>query len=313
MVSFAILLFGRAANTDNGVNKETGFELKFIFYILSKLFSDFDPIIRQLLKWQQNIFAKIVFLLPSISFNNRIGEPFTEIIEVDSTNNYAMALARKGLASHGAAWFAHYQTAGKGQHNKQWKSSSKQNIILSVLLDMKWLPVSKQFGLSATIALGAYDFFTKYAGEKVTIKWPNDIYWNDRKAAGILIENVIRGDEWQYAVAGIGININQTEFDNDLFNPVSLKQITDNDYDVIALSKELCNCLEKRFLQFKNNSVNILSLYNKALYKRYKTIQLRKGKSLFSCIIREVNVTGQLIVNGASQKEINYGEVEWVL
>ncbi len=225
-----------------------------------------------------------------------------------------MALVQKGLATHGAAYFARLQTAGKGQRGRQWHSQPGTNIILSVLLDMNWLPVSAQFHLSMAVALAVHELFSRYAGEKTTIKWPNDIYWNDRKAAGILIENRIQGDIWQWAIAGIGVNINQTSFDMKLKNPVSLKQITGKDFDVIALSKELCLCLRQRFTQLKTNGVsNLLKAYNAVLYKKNQPVTFQQDSTRFSCLIKEVNHSGQLIVQGTPKDSFSFGEVEWII
>jgi BirA family transcriptional regulator, biotin operon repressor / biotin---[acetyl-CoA-carboxylase] ligase len=252
--------------------------------------------------------------LPSSFLSHIIGQPFTELPETESTNNYAMALAQKGLATHGSAWFAHHQTAGKGQRGRQWNSMPKQNIILSVLLDMKWLPVSEQFYLSAAIALAANDLFAKYAGENTTIKWPNDIYWNDRKAAGILIENIIRGNSWQWAIAGIGININQTAFDKTLKNPVSLKQITGKAFDVIVLAKELCENIQQHFSQLQNgNKIEVLKAYNNVLYKKNEEVKLKKDNAIFSYVIKNVNASGQLIVEGVAKNSFDFGEVKFVI
>ncbi|MGI9137851.1 MAG: biotin--[acetyl-CoA-carboxylase] ligase, partial [Sediminibacterium sp.] len=93
------------------------------------------------------------------------------------------------------------------------------------------------------VALGAQAFFMVYAGDETKIKKPNDIYWRDRKAGGILIENIVRGNIWTWAVIGIGVNINQTQFSNDAGNPVSLKQITGKNWDVKSLQKKLSSAL----------------------------------------------------------------------
>ena len=86
-------------------------------------------------------------------------------------------------------------------------------------------------------SLPAYDFFNFYAIDETSIKWPNDIYWRDRKAGGILIENILQGKKWKFAIVGIGININQTLFPASLPNPVSLKQITGKTFNVVELGK----------------------------------------------------------------------------
>ena len=108
-------------------------------------------------------------------------------------------------------------------------------------------------------------FFTKYAGDRTRIKWPNDIYWKDRKAGGILIENVLQGGKWKYSIVGIGININQILFPANILNPVSLAQITGKTFEVIALAKELCSHLEKRWQQLlKMTHRTCLNEYNAA-------------------------------------------------
>ncbi|WP_315818363.1 biotin--[acetyl-CoA-carboxylase] ligase [Paraflavitalea speifideaquila] len=118
-----------------------------------------------------------------------IGQRLIILPVIDSTNNYAMAQATAGLASHGTVYFALQQTAGKGQRGKTWHTTPGENIMMSVVIQPQALITNQQFLLSAAIALGCYDFFKTYAGEETSIKWPNDIYWRDRKAAGILIES----------------------------------------------------------------------------------------------------------------------------
>ncbi|MFA6609111.1 MAG: biotin--[acetyl-CoA-carboxylase] ligase, partial [Candidatus Paceibacterota bacterium] len=163
-----------------------------------------------------------------------------ELAVVESTNIYAMDLLQANLAGHGAAFFAHQQTSGKGQRGKSWTTEPGQNIALSVIIDVSFLTITRQFPLSSMVAAASYDFFSNYAGDETRIKWPNDIYWRDRKAGGILIENLVRGNNWQGAVAGIGINLNQTGFQASVRNPVSLKQITGKQYNPVEMARELC-------------------------------------------------------------------------
>ena len=165
-------------------------------------------------------------------FMLKIGHPIIELSSVESTNIYAMQMAHARLASPGTVYFAWEQTAGKGQRQKSWKSEPGQNLILSAVTTPEVAFRENQFRLSCSAALACRDFFSKYAGDETTIKWPNDLYWRDRKAGGILIENIIRGIHWEYAIIGIGININQTFFDPSLPNPVSLKQITGKNFNI---------------------------------------------------------------------------------
>ena len=177
--------------------------------------------------------------------NISLGEPFIELTSIDSTNIYAMNLVHKGLALSGSCFRANYQTHGKGQHGRNWESSAGLNLLCSYVLELKQLKLDKiwtpadQIGFSAAVALGVHSFFQGYAGSDTKIKKPNDIYWGDRKAGGILIENLVRGQVWTWAVVGIGININQEIFTQENANPVSLKQITQENFDLNKLQKEL--------------------------------------------------------------------------
>lgn len=247
--------------------------------------------------------------MPNTIINNTIGEPFIELDIADSTNNYAMSQLKKGLSQHGAAYFAHLQTSGKGRHGKQWLSNKSENIMLTVVLNTSALAVSTQFILSMLIALAAHDLFAKHAGDETKIKWPNDIYWRDRKAAGILIENIIRARKWQWCIAGIGININQVNFSQSLMNPVSLKQITGKAFDIVALAKELCENIDTYFNSF--NETYILEKYNEVLYKRNEKVILKRNEIFFDCLIKNVTGEGKLIIEQkGKEKEIT--EVEWL-
>ncbi len=223
-----------------------------------------------------------------------------------------MRQIQAGLATHGATWFAMEQTAGKGQRGKSWLTTPNQNIMLSVVIVPGLLP-NRQFWLSATVALACYDFYKKHAGDETAIKWPNDVYWRDRKAGGILIENVFRGADWLYAVVGIGINVNQVVFDASLPNPVSLKQITGKDFDAAALGHELCAVLERRFQQLQAEAETIMQEYQQVLYKLHQPVTLKKGAVLFETTIMGVSDNGQLLTKDVMEREFDFGEVELVL
>jgi BirA family biotin operon repressor/biotin-[acetyl-CoA-carboxylase] ligase len=258
-----------------------------------------------------------------------IGHAFIELGSVDSTNNYAMACAAAGTASHGTLYFAHDQWAGKGQRGRTWTSKPGENIILSAVLEPVALVSSQAFALSASVALACHDLFSRYAGSETTrIKWPNDLYWGDRKAGGILIENSFRGDRWAFAVAGIGININQTEFSGTARNPVSLRQITGQSYDVVQLARELGSCLDFRYRELAGgnsaggNSAGevsaggisgLLAEYNTRLYRLGQEVRLRKDNAVFDTVITGVSPQGYLLTKDVLEREFSFGEVEWVI
>jgi BirA family biotin operon repressor/biotin-[acetyl-CoA-carboxylase] ligase len=256
--------------------------------------------------------------LPDPLSYQSIGLPFTELQTIDSTNNYALTQIHAGLAQHGQAIFAHEQTAARGQRGKKWTSSKQENIALSIIIKPVSLAVSQQFQLSAAIAVAVLDFFRKYAGNNARIKWPNDLYWKDRKAGGILIENILRiqngGNEWQWAVAGIGININQSQFSSDLPNAVSLKQITGKDFDPVLLAKELCVTISNYYRELVLKGFeNILYLYNSNLYKKDKKVKLKKGNRGFEAVIKSISPDGKLIVEHGIEEQFDFGEIEWVI
>ena len=237
---------------------------------------------------------------------------FTILNTVDSTNNYAMGRVHDGLAKHGMLWFANEQTAGKGQRGKAWVTEKGKNIAMSLVLEPGRLQITDQFHLSAAVALACFQFFAAYAGEETKIKWPNDLFWRDRKAGGILIENKFQGKAWKWAVVGIGININQTRFDKFLINPVSLKQITGKTFNTIELAKELYALMMKNLAELKT-AENIMEQYNEHLYKINKNVTLRNGDVKFETVIKEVSKEGRLITVDAIEREFGFGEVEWVL
>ena len=266
--------------------------------------------------------------MPLVSAGNPIGKPFIELQSIDSTNKYAMGIVHgnvlpdgQGEAQHGIAVFAHEQTAGKGQRGKNWTSQRDLNIALSILLNPYPLSVPDQFKLSVCIAFSAWEFFSRYAGDKTKIKWPNDLYWRDRKAGGILIENVIGSKlearnqgVWKWSVVGIGININQTSFSADLPNPVSLKQITGKNYQPVEFAKELCSIIEMNYQALiVGNFITLFNKYQSHLYKKDEKVKLKKGTRVFDTIIKGVSETGQLITQHSIEERFQFGEVEWIL
>ena len=232
---------------------------------------------------------------------------------VDSTNNYAMAMVQKGIANNGEGVFAMEQRSGKGRRGKTWKSQRGGNILLSILAQMRWLPVQKQFHLSIAVALACLDFFSKYTKENIKIKWPNDIFINDRKAGGILIENVIKGNLWQWAIIGIGLNINQENFEKDKLKATSLKQITGGHYDVIQLSRELHEIVLKRLSVLHSDELSkMLGEYNENLFCRNKRVKLKKGNIVFETEIDRVSASGELITKDVMERSFGFDEVQWM-
>ena len=162
-----------------------------------------------------------------------------EIIKIESTDSTSSHLA--GIAegcAHGTAVMARVQTAGRGQRGNSWEAEPGMNITLSLLLRPEGIEPARQFIISQAVSLAIVEMLDSFIeADTVSIKWPNDIYVNDSKIAGILIENVISGSAISRSIVGVGLNVNQTEFLSDAPNPVSLKQLlpkVDFNVDVLA-------------------------------------------------------------------------------
>jgi BirA family biotin operon repressor/biotin-[acetyl-CoA-carboxylase] ligase len=233
---------------------------------------------------------------------------FSILDSVDSTNNYAMAQVHEGLAKHGSAVFARHQKSGKGQRGKAWMSNPGENIILSITVQPSRRNDVPPFEFNAVVALQCARFLHSLTGEDFKIKWPNDLYWRDRKAGGILIENVLQGNEWKWAVLGIGINVNQTRFPS-LSNPASLSSITGRAFDSIELSMQLHRLIMDAI---SRKNAHLMDEYNSLLYKKDEQVQLRKNNIVFNTTIRHVDRFGHLHTSDVMDRTFNFGEVEWV-
>ena len=244
---------------------------------------------------------------------NSLGTPFIELSSVDSTNNYAMGMIRAGMAYHGMAVFAHRQLKGRGQRNKKWISDGNGNIALSIIMEPRLPDKTQMFLLSMAVANGTLRVFNKYADGEALIKWPNDIYWRDRKAAGILIENTWQGEEWKFAVAGIGVNINQASFGESAPRAVSLLQITGKEHDPVLLAKELCASIETEYQLLQKDPAAVKANYIARLYRVNEIVSFKKDGAAFPATIKTVNDLGQLVVQTQKEELLNVGEVEWVI
>lgn len=236
--------------------------------------------------------------------------PFIVLSTVESTNNYAMAKLHAGMLPGEVCFLALEQTAGKGQRGRQWQAEAGKNITMSAVFQPR---VYKPFAYSAAMALGCYDFIKDLGIEKVSLKWPNDVYLDDRKAGGILIENIYRGDQWDRAITGVGINLNQTAFTPHTANAISLRQITGRYYDVVQAGKALYQCLGRRHAWAeKQRAEAVLEEYNTKLYKQGCPVRLKKGNISFRTTIERVTVNGELVTRDALERRFRVGEVEFL-
>ena len=162
-----------------------------------------------------------------------------------STSSYLAGIAAD--APHGTVVMAREQTAGRGQRGNSWEAEPGCNITLSLLLRPAGLHPARQFVISQAVSLAIADLVGHFVAGPVSIKWPNDIYVDDRKICGILIENTITGTAIDRTIVGIGLNVNQTEFRSDAPNPVSLRQLMPKiEFDVESLARAMVSDILER-------------------------------------------------------------------
>lgn len=231
------------------------------------------------------------------------GKVLLTLDEVGSTNSYAKSLLSKSTPIDGTAILAHDQQAGRGQIGNTWDSAPGKNITLSLVLYPKFLAAKQQFKLNQAISLGIRDFLMAYMNE-VYIKWPNDIYCKDKKVAGILIENQLKGNSLESTVVGIGLNVNQTEF-NELTHATSLKIITGKEHDIMLLLEPLLAAIERYYLLLREGDFTpITEGYHKAMYNLGIEKQYETANGQFAGTISGVNDIGQLIIETSQGTKI---------
>ena len=195
---------------------------------------------------------------------------YVHLEQIDSTNAY---LQRQQTEADIRDWVvsADEQTAGKGMGSNGWESEVGKNLTFSLAVDVGFLPAERQFLLSEAVALGLTHALDEVlSAEKLSIKWPNDIYYENRKLAGILINSTIKANMMDVSIIGIGLNVNQMQFQNWPTHPISLKHITGKDYDLQPLLEQIVEHIYNKVELLKGNPASIEQEYLKRLF-RYNT------------------------------------------
>ena len=197
-----------------------------------------------------------------------MNETFIHLNETHSTNSYLRELImREKEQPEGTVVITDYQTAGRGQKGNSWESERGKNLTFSILLHPNHIPPGKQFILSQLISIAIVGVLKKY-DRHFTIKWPNDIYWKEKKIAGMLIEVDLTGSSLSNAIIGIGININQRHFKSDAPNPVSLTQITGKEHNLSELLEKILDSIVDEYNKYTpDNEEEIRQKYMALLFR----------------------------------------------
>ena len=244
-----------------------------------------------------------------------VGQNLVTIQQVDSTNTFLKTLLSNSKPlPEGTVIMAESQYAGRGQQQNKWHSEPGKNLTFSILLTPAFLPVSDQFDLNRVVSLGVYDALYPYLGDELKIKWPNDIYYGDRKLGGILIETHIQGTHIKDAIIGIGLNINQEHFESGAGNAISLKQILHRDYELKTILSEICSHIEAYYLNLRAGKfLFVRNTYLSRLYWLNETKPFRSNDQVFEGVIKNVKENGMLVVeNNNGQQEFSLKQIEFL-
>lgn len=212
--------------------------------------------------------------------------------------------------------WAEQQTAGRGQRGHSWQSNEGENLTFTALLEPTFLPPAEQFSLLQVVALAMVDMLLEYDIE-AKIKWTNDIYVGDKKLVGILMEHKLQGAAIGRTIAGIGINVNQTEFDPELPNPTSMRLIAGKEFDRKEVLERIAHHLKSRYEMLRcGDQERLRQDYHQRLYRlcQEHTYALPDG-SRFRGVIEGVEPQGALKIS-TPQGEVHsflFKEVEFVL
>ena len=238
---------------------------------------------------------------------------------IGSTNTYLRELNGGDPAFAYEVAVASFQTAGRGQKGNSWESEAGKNLLFSILAHPNNIKVQEQFYISQTIALAVSDSVMaavgpQYAGD-VSVKWSNDVYWKDFKMAGILIENTLQGSNILDTVVGVGLDVNQEVFVSDAPNPISLKNITGQDYDINALLNDIINHFIGYMELPAERRAEVDRLYCDRLYRREGYHKFRDENGIFEASIEGIRPDGCLMLQTRSgeHRVYEFKQVQFIL
>ncbi len=249
-------------------------------------------------------------MLPNSLF---IGQQLYKLPNCESTNTEAHKLLVKNIATEGCTVITDKQTKGRGQRGNLWEAEPGKNITLSVILSPSFLSVRHQFYLNIAVSLGVLDLLHELGVSRAKVKWPNDLYFEDKKLGGILIENTINSQSIQHSIVGIGLNINQQFFSHPAATSVS--QILEREFALDSVSMRLLELLEKRYLSLRSARNDVLKFdYLKALYRYQEPRQfVVNGENVAGSIVG-VEESGRLAVEIAGRMGyFNFKEISYVI
>ena len=239
-----------------------------------------------------------------------IGQNIIKLISIDSTNSYLKELSSNSEPlPEGTVIMAEHQYAGRGQRECNWEADAGKNLTFSVFLKPSFISPSDFFQLNIMVSVAINNALSKYLTKNLSIKWPNDIYFGDKKLGGILIENAIMGNKMKHTIIGIGLNVNQFYFDETLSHTaISLTQILQQEVDIINLLGEVCEQLERTYLKIKaGNGAALVENYVANLYRLGRLAKYSHEGAVFEGEIVGITPSGLLKIQTQNGKILTFG------
>ena len=227
--------------------------------------------------------------------------------EINSTNVYLYDKISEKIDISDTVVVAAHQTAGRGMDKNRWESEAGKNLLFSIALNVNFLEAENQFKISQAVSVAIVETLSQFVdNQNLFIKWPNDIYFGDKKLAGMLIQNTIEGRMMGVSIIGIGLNVNQIEFSSDIPNPISLKQISGEDFDLENLLNLLIKNIKSSVegLRIKENQIAINEKYISKAYRYRQWADYLYKNKVKSMIINGFDCYGRLILEDQSGDEI---------
>jgi BirA family biotin operon repressor/biotin-[acetyl-CoA-carboxylase] ligase len=244
-----------------------------------------------------------------------VGQNLIKLKEVDSTNNFLKDLVSKSEPlAEGTVIMADNQFAGRGQQESVWQTQAGKNISTSIYLRPSFLPLDKQFYLNIAVSLAVSDALSCFVLEGIKVKWPNDMYYLNKKLGGILIENTLTGSSIKSSVIGIGLNVNQSEFSESISqSATSVIQILQKDVPLMDIMAKIFMFMEKYYLILRAGKYSILQNdYLAKLYNFNISALYKQDGAFFEGIIKGVEDSGRLTVDtNEGLKSFNFKEIEF--
>lgn len=236
--------------------------------------------------------------------------------ELDSTNNYLKKKAScfAPTLEYTPVIWAKNQTQGRGQKDNIWLSESGKNLTFSFLLRDKYFAKKTPFEINQWMAASLHQYLSRFSKD-FAIKWPNDLYFKEKKIGGILIENSWLGSQYQHTVVGIGLNINQTTFDEKLSSAVSLTQITEQAHELETVLTDILQEIEKNHIAHSPDK-SLADYYLEHLLWRNqtKTFVFEKTRKTFNALIKGVDENGNIIVQTQlGEEKFSHSEAKLLL